>query len=75
MLAEVERSLDTTFTAIIRNKAWSVNIKDVRATSLMGYIYKIIFKVLANNLKNKNKKTLEKFISKSHNTFIKGRLI
>lgn len=59
MLAEVERSLNTTFTAIIRNKAWSVNINDFRATSLVGDIYKIIFKVLANNLKKK-KKSIEK---------------
>lgn len=51
MLVEVERSLNTTFIAYIPNKAWSVNIKDFRPISLVSYIYKIIFKVLANNLK------------------------
>lgn len=37
----------------------------------MGRIYKIISKVLANNLKT----VLEKVISKSHYTFIRGRQI
>jgi len=48
-----------------------VNIKDFRPTSLVGHIYKIISKILANNLKT----ALEKVIFKSHNTFIRGRQI
>jgi hypothetical protein len=60
-----------TFISLIHKKAGDVDIKDFCPISLVGGIYKIIFKVLANRLK----KVLEKIISNSLNAFIRGRQI
>jgi hypothetical protein len=48
-----------------------MDIKDFRPISLVGGVYKIISKVLANRLKM----VLEKIISSSQNVFIRGRQI
>jgi hypothetical protein len=66
-----ERSINTTFIALIPRKASVVDIKDFHPSSLVGDVYKIISKVLANRLKH----VLEKIISKSQNAFIKKRQI
>jgi hypothetical protein len=66
-----EKSINATFISLIPKKAGAVDIKDFCPISLVGGIYKIISKVLANKLK----KVLEKIISSSQNAFIRGRQI
>jgi hypothetical protein len=63
------RHLNATFISLILKKPWTKDIKDFRPISLVGGVYKIIAKVLANTLKM----VVEKIISKPKNTFIKGR--
>ena len=43
-----EKSLNTAFLALIPKKANAMEIKDFRPISLVGGVYKIILKVLAN---------------------------
>ena len=45
-----EKSLNASFLALIPKKVDAVEIKDFRPISLVGVIYKIIAKVLANRL-------------------------
>jgi hypothetical protein len=66
-----ERSLNTTFMALILEKPGAVDIKAFRPISLLSGVYKIVAKVFANMLKI----VLEKIISKSENAFIRGRKI
>jgi hypothetical protein len=47
-----EKSLNATFVSLIPKKAGAVDIKDFRPISLIGGMYKIISKVLANRLKS-----------------------
>jgi hypothetical protein len=61
-----ERSLNARFIALILKIPRVVDPKDFCMISLVGVIYKIITKILANRLKM----VLEKIISKSHNAFI-----
>jgi hypothetical protein len=68
---KIEKSLNATFVSLIPKKAIAVEIKDFRPISLIGGMYKIISKVLANRLKS----VLGKIVSHSHTTFIKGRQI
>ena len=46
--AVFKKSLNTAFLALIPTKADAVEIKDVKPISLVGGMYKIISKVLAN---------------------------
>ena len=46
-----ERSLNTSFLALIPKKVESVEIKDFQPINLVGGIYKIISKVLANRFR------------------------
>jgi hypothetical protein len=46
-----ERSLNATFTPLISKKSGAIDIKDFRHISLVGRVYKIVVKVLANRLK------------------------
>jgi len=46
-----EKSINATFISLIPKKAGAMDIKDFGPISLLGGIYKIISKVLANKLK------------------------
>jgi len=61
-----EKSLKATFLALIPKIPRIVDPKDFHPISLVGSIYKIIAKIIANKLKT----VLEKIICKSQNTFI-----
>jgi hypothetical protein len=69
--ARLQDSLNASFIALIPKKMGAVDLKDFRPISLVGVVYKIIAKVLAERLKT----VLAKIISKSQNTFVKGRQI
>ena len=69
--AVFEKSLNSSFLALIPKKVDSVEVKDFRPISLFGGIYKIISKVLANWLS----RVAHGLISDSQNTFVKGRQI
>jgi hypothetical protein len=56
-----EKSINATFVSVIPKKASAVDVKDFCPISLVGGIYKIISKVLANRLKS----VLGKIISSS----------
>ncbi len=68
---QFERSLNATFVALIPKKHGADEIKDFRPISLVGGMYKIIAKLLANRLSF----VLGKIISSSQNAFVKGRQI
>jgi hypothetical protein len=53
------------------SRSFEKSFKDFCPLSLVGVVYKIISKVLANRLKH----VLAKIISNYHNSFIKGRQI
>ena len=69
--AVFEKSLNASFLALIPKKVDAVEIKDFRPISLVGGIYKIISKVLANRLR----RVAHGLISESQNAFVKGRQI
>ena len=69
--AVFEKSLNTSFLALIPKKVEAVEIKDFRPISLVDGIYKIISKVLANRLR----RVAPKLISNSQNAFVKSRQI
>jgi hypothetical protein len=71
MTSMLGASLNATFIALIPKILGAVDLKDFPPISLVGGIYKIIDEVLANRLKL----VLEKIISKSQNTLIRGRQI
>ena len=66
-----ERSLNATFISLIPKKTDAVNICDFRPISLVGCIYKLLAKVLANRLAQ----VLDGIISESQNSFLGGRKI
>ena len=66
-----EKSLNASFISLIPKVLGAVELKDFHPISLVGGIYKIIAKVLANRLKI----VLNKVISESQSSFIKGRQI
>ena len=66
-----EKSLNASFLALIPKKVDVVEVKDFRPISLVGGIYKIISKVLANRLH----RVAHGLISDSQNAFVKGRQI
>jgi hypothetical protein len=63
--------LNATLVSLIPKKTGAMEVKDFRPISLIGGIYKIISKVLANRFKS----VLGKIISNSQNVFIGGRQI
>ena len=66
-----ERSLNASFLTLIPKKCNAVNIKDFRPISLVGNVYKLLSKVLANRLRT----ILDNLISETHNSFVGGRHI
>ena len=69
--SKFEKSFNATFIALISMKNGASNIRDFRLISLVGSVYKILAKVLANRLKE----ILDQLISKSQNNFVGGRQI
>ena len=71
MNGKFEKSLNATFIALVPKKNGASNIRDFRLISLVGSVYKILAKVLANRLKE----VLDQLISESQNSFVDGRQI
>ena len=69
--ARFVKNLNTTFLVLIPKKQSVANFKDLRPISLVGGLYKILAKVLANRIK----RVMDKVISKSQNAFVEGRQI
>lgn len=65
------RSCNASFIALIPKKKGAVELRDFRSISLIGSVYKIAAKLLAERLKN----VIWKLISGQQNAFIKGRQI
>jgi hypothetical protein len=66
-----EKSLNASFISLIPKIPCVIDLKDFRPISLVGGIYKIITKILANRLRM----LMEKIISKSQSAFNRGRPI
>ena len=66
-----ERSLNASFLTLIPKKSNAVNIKDFRPISLVGSVYKLLSKVLANRLRV----VMDNLISETQNSFVGGRQI
>ena len=66
-----ERSLNASFLTLIPKKCNAVSIKDFRPINLVGSVYKLLSKVLANKLRA----VLDNLISKSQNSFVGLRLV
>ena len=66
---QFEKSTNATFIALIPKKTNAVNIKDFRPINLIGSIYKLLAKVLANRLRE----VLDGLVLESQNAFVGGR--
>ena len=69
--AVFKKNLNALFLTLILMKVNAVEVKDFRPISLVGEIYKIISKVLANRLR----RVAHMLILESQNAFVKGRQI
>ena len=65
------RSLNATFIVMIPKKGGAKDLKDFHAISLVGSLYKLLAKVLANRLK----RVMSSLVNKAQNAFVKGRQI
>ena len=65
------KSLNTTFLVLIPKKEGAEYLGDFRPISLLGGLYKLMDKVLANRLK----KVIGKVVSPDQNAFVMGRQI
>ena len=65
------KNLNATFLVLIPKKQTVEDFKDLRLISLVGGLYIILTKVLANRIK----RVIDKVISKSQNTFVEDRQI
>ena len=63
--------MNATFLVLIPKKGDVEDLKDFMPISLLGSLYKILVKVLANRLK----KVVGKVVSKAQNAFVEGRQI
>ena len=66
-----EQSLNASFLTLIPKKSNVVNILDFCPINLVGSVYKLLFKVLANRLRA----VLDNLISEIQNSFVGGRQI
>ena len=66
-----ERSLNASFLTLIPKKSNVVNILDFCPINLVGSVYKLLSKVLANRLRA----VLDNLISEIQNSFVGGRQI
>ena len=66
-----EWSLNASFLSLIPKKTNAVNIKDFQPISLVGSVYKLLSKLLANRLRV----VLDSLILESQNSFVGGRQI
>ena len=65
------KSLNSTFIVMVPKKEGVDDFKDFRPISLVGSLYKLIEKVLANRLK----KVMSWLVNKAQNAFVQGRQI
>ena len=65
------KSLNNTFLVLIPKKSGAEDLGDFRPISLLGGLYKLLAKVLANRLK----RVVGKVVSTSQNAFVRGRQI
>ncbi|RVW28422.1 Transposon TX1 uncharacterized 149 kDa protein [Vitis vinifera] len=65
------KSLNATFLVLVLKRGGAKDLKDFRPISLVGSLYKLLAKVLANRIK----KVMGKVISESQNAFVEGRQI
>jgi hypothetical protein len=65
------KSINSMFISLIPEFHGAKEIKDFRPISLVGGVYKIIAKVLANRMR----RVMDRIISKPQNAFVKGRQI
>ena len=65
------KCLNTTFMVLIPKKGGAEDLGDFRPISLLGGLYKLLAKVLANRLK----KVLDRVVSIDQNAFVRGRQI
>ena len=65
------RNLNTTFLVLIPKKGDAEDLKDLKPISLVGGLYKLLAKVLANRLK----RIIVKVISPAQNAYVEGRQI
>ncbi|RVX06577.1 V-type proton ATPase subunit a1 [Vitis vinifera] len=65
------RSLNSTFLVLVPKKGDAEDLRDYMPVSLVGGLYKLLAKVLANRLKQ----VMGKVVSSSQNTFVEGRQI
>ena len=68
---EFEQSLNASFLSLIRKKNNALNIRDFWPISLVGSVYKLLSKMLANRLRT----VLDNLILESQNSFVGGRQI
>ena len=65
------KSLNNTFLVLIPKKGGADDLGDFRPISLLGGLYKLMAKVLANRLK----RVLNKVVAPTQNAFVMGRQI
>ena len=63
------KSLNSTFLVLIPNKEGAEDLKDFRPISIVGSLYKLHAKVLANRLK----KVMSSLVNLAQNAFVEGR--
>ena len=70
-MGKLVKSLNSTFIVMIPEKEGVEDLKDFGPISLVGSLYKLIAKVLANRLK----KVMSWLVNKAQNSFVEGRQI
>ncbi|KAL6323907.1 hypothetical protein AAG906_005904 [Vitis piasezkii] len=71
MTGRFVKFLNATFLVLVPKKGGAEDLKDFRPISLVGSLYKLLAKVLANRIK----KVMGKVISEPQNAFVEGRQI